>query len=195
MKKLSDQEIINSILLGNVHDFKYIIDRYKDKAFSLLVRMLKNYQDAEEALQDSFLKAYKALPGFKGEAKFSSWFYRIVYNTALTKIASKKSNLQTVDIEFDDNDEPVNDLSSLYDENDTDFSNLSNLKDIIDKLLAKLPAKYNAVISMFYLEEMTLEEISQATGMSITNVKVTLHRARNLLKSIAEKINIKNEIF
>ncbi len=195
MKKLSDQEIINSILKGNTEDFKYIIDRYKDKAFSLLIRMIKNQQDAEEALQDSFLKAYKALPGFKGEAKFSSWFYRIVYNTALTKIANNKTNITTIDIEFDDNDEPVNDLSSLYEDNDMQFSDFTNVGEIINNLLAKLPAKYGAIISMFYLDEMSIEEIASSTGMTVTNVKVTLHRARNLLKNIAEKTNIKNEIY
>ncbi|HOJ38022.1 MAG TPA: RNA polymerase sigma factor [Ignavibacteriales bacterium] len=195
MKKLSDQEIINSILKGNTEDFKYIIDRYKDKAFSLLVRMIKNQQDAEEALQDSFLKAYKALPGFKWESKFSSWFYRIVYNTALTKIANNKTNIETIDIEFDDNDEPVNDLSSLYDDNDMQFSDITNFSEIINNLLAKLPVRYSAVISMFYLDEMSIEEIASSTGMTVTNVKVTLHRARNLLKSIAEKTNIKHEIY
>jgi len=82
MKKLSDQQIIESVRDGNQSDYSIIVDRYKNKAFSLLKRMLKNEQDAEETLQDCFLKAYNSLNNFKGEAKFSTWFYRIVYNTA-----------------------------------------------------------------------------------------------------------------
>ena len=95
MKNLSDQEIIDSVIKGNDSDYSIIIDRYKNKAFSMLNRMLKNEFDAEEVLQDCFLKAYHSLNNFKGEAKFSTWFYRIVYNTALTKLSSKKRKIET----------------------------------------------------------------------------------------------------
>ncbi len=72
MDKFSDQEILDSVIRGNQADYGIIIDRYKNKAFSLLKRMLKNEQDAEETLQDCFLKAYNSLNNFKGEAKFSN---------------------------------------------------------------------------------------------------------------------------
>jgi RNA polymerase sigma-70 factor (ECF subfamily) len=85
MKKLSDQEILDSVIRGNQADYSIIVDRYKNKAFSLLKRMLKNEQDAEETLQDCFLKAYNSLSNFKGEAKFSTWFYRIVILEVLKK--------------------------------------------------------------------------------------------------------------
>jgi len=90
MINITDQEVIESVKKGNQADYSIIVDRYKNKAFSLLRRMLKNDFDAEEVLQDCFLKAYNSLNSFKGESKFSTWFYRIVYNTALTKLSSKK---------------------------------------------------------------------------------------------------------
>ncbi len=195
MKKLSDQEIISSVLKGNDEDFKYLIERYKDRAFSLLKRILRNDMDAEEALQDSFIKAFKSLKSFKGEAKFSSWFYRIVYNTAMTKISNRKTDLKIVDIEFDDNDEPINDLSNLYDENDTEFANLNSTEEFINKLLDMIPIKYSSVLTMFYIDELNIEEIAQSTGMTISNTKVILHRARNLLKNLAEKHNLINELY
>ena len=80
MKNLSDNEIIESIKKGNHSDYSLLIDRYKNKAFSLLKRMLKNEMEAEEVLQDCFLKAFYGLNSFKQEAKFSTWFYRIVFN-------------------------------------------------------------------------------------------------------------------
>jgi RNA polymerase sigma-70 factor (ECF subfamily) len=195
MKKLSDQEIISSVLKGNDEDFKYLIERYKDRAFSLLKRILRNDMDAEEALQDSFIKAFKSLKSFKGEAKFSSWFYRIVYNTAMTKISNRKTDLKIVDIEFDDNDEPINDLSNLYEENDTEFANLNSTEELINKLLDMIPVKYSSVLTMFYIDELNIEEIAQSTGMTISNTKVILHRARNLLKSLVEKHNLINELY
>lgn len=90
MRNLSDQEIIDSVRKGNSSDYSILVNRYKNKAFSMLKRMLKNDFDAEEVLQDCFLKAYKSLVNFKGESKFSTWFYRIVYNSAVTKLSSQK---------------------------------------------------------------------------------------------------------
>ncbi|MCB9247919.1 MAG: hypothetical protein H6613_04915 [Ignavibacteriales bacterium] len=90
MKKLTDIEIIDSVQKGNTNDYTLIIDRYKNKAFSLLVNILKNKMDAEEALQDSFIKAFNSLDSFRRESQFSTWFYKIVYNTGLTIISAKK---------------------------------------------------------------------------------------------------------
>ena len=187
MKKLSDQEIIDSVKLGNQSDYSIIVDRYKDKAFSLLKKMLKNEQDAEESLQDCFLKAYNSLSGFKGEAKFSTWFYRIVYNTALTKLSSKKrkteNEMSSVHEHFD--------LKSDYDYN---ISERKDMSELINELVNKLPEKHSAIINLFYLDEMSCEEISKVLNISLSNVKVMLHRSRNALKDIIIKNDLVEEL-
>ncbi len=187
MKKLSDQEIIDSVKLGNQSDYSIIVDRYKDKAFSLLKKMLKNEQDAEETLQDCFIKAYNSLSGFKGEAKFSTWFYRIVYNTALTKLSSKRrkteNEMSSVDAHFD--------LKSDYDYN---VSERKDMSEFIIELVNKLPEKHSAIISLFYLDEMSCEEISKTLDISLSNVKVMLHRSRNALKDIIIENNLVEEL-
>ena len=187
MKKLSDQEIIDSVKLGNQSDYSIIVDRYKDKAFSLLKKMLKNEQDAEETLQDCFLKAYNSLSGFKGEAKFSTWFYRIVYNTALTKLSSKKrkteNEMSSVHEHFD--------LESDYDYN---VSERKDMSELINELVNKLPEKHSAIINLFYLDEMSCEEISKVLNISLSNVKVMLHRSRNALKDIIIKNDLVEEL-
>jgi len=187
MKNLSDQEIIDSVKLGNQSDYSIIVDRYKDKAFSLLKKMLKNEQDAEETLQDCFIKAYNSLSGFKGEAKFSTWFYRIVYNTALTKLSSKRrkteNEMSSVDEHFD--------LKSDYDYN---VSERKDMSEFIIELVNKLPEKHSAIISLFYLDEMSCEEISIALDISLSNVKVMLHRSRNALKDIIIENNLVEEL-
>ena len=187
MKKLSDQEIIDSVKLGNQSDYSIIVERYKDKAFSLLKKMLKNEQDAEETLQDCFLKAYNSLSGFKGEAKFSTWFYRIVYNTALTKLSSKKrkteNEMSSVHEHFD--------LKSDYDYN---VSERKDMSELINELVNKLPEKHSAIINLFYLDEMSCEEISKVLNISLSNVKVMLHRSRNALKDIIIKNDLVEEL-
>jgi RNA polymerase sigma-70 factor (ECF subfamily) len=187
MKNLSDKEIIESVLKGNSADFVFIIDRYKNKAFSMLKRMLKNNEDAEELLQDCFLKAYNNLKSFKFESKFSTWFYRIVYNTALTKLSGKKRQIENDMTDIDE----LHNIQSKY---LADEFIENDLSDTVRKIVNELPEKNAAIITLFYLEEMTCEEISNVLKITVNNVKVLLHRSRNLLKEIIEKKNLKQEI-
>jgi RNA polymerase sigma-70 factor (ECF subfamily) len=187
MKNLSDLEIVDSVKKGNVSDFSILVDRYKNKAFSLLKRMLKNEMEAEEVLQDCFLKVYKALNNFKQESKFSTWFYRIVYNTALTRLSAKK---RKIEMEMTSVDEHF-DLESDYDYNLTDRKEVS---DFIKSQVEKLPVNYATVINMFYLNEMSCEEISETMGTSVSNVKVILHRSRSALRDIMLKNKYLEEI-
>ena len=187
MKNLTDLEIIESVKRGNQNDYSIIVDRYKNKAFSLVKRMLKNEMDAEEVLQDCFIKAFNSLDSFRNESKFSTWFYRIVYNTTLTKLSSKKrkieSEMSSVDEHFD--------LESKYDYNMTEKDDMS---EFINKMVDELPVNYATVITMFYLNDMTCEEISKALDTSLSNVKVMLHRSRNALKDIVLKNNYTEEL-
>ncbi len=187
MKNLTDVEIIESVKKGNQADYAVLIDRYKNKAFTMLKRMLKNDFDAEEVLMDCFLKAYNSINTFKFESKFSTWFYRIVYNTALTKLSSTKRKIEIEMSSIDD----LHYLESKYLADD--FIKADNSL-LIKKIVNELPPKNAAVISMFYLEELSTEEISDVLQISVTNVKVILHRSRNLLRELIEKKNLAQEI-
>jgi RNA polymerase sigma-70 factor (ECF subfamily) len=187
MKNLSDLEVIESVKKGNVSDYSIIIDRYKNKAFSLLNRMLKNSMEAEEVLQDCFIKAFNSLGGFREEAKFSTWFYRIVYNTALTKLSAKKRKIES---EMSSIDEHINLESKL----NIEGIEQKDIADTLQKLISELPSNYAAVITMFYLEGMSCEEISQAMNLSVSNVKVMLHRSRNALREAIMKKNYLEEL-
>lgn len=187
MKNLTDAEIIESVKKGNTADYSILIDRYKNKAFSMLKRILKNEFDAEEVLMDCFLKAYNNINSFKFESKFSTWFYRIVYNTALTKLSSTKRKIENEMSSVDD----LHYLESKYLADD--FIKEDNLV-LIKKIVNELPLKNAAVVTMFYLEEMSTEEISEVLQISVANVKVILHRSRNLLRKIIEKRNLFQEV-
>jgi RNA polymerase sigma factor (sigma-70 family) len=187
MKDLTDYEIIESVKRGNHSDYALIIDRYKNKAFSLLVRMLKNEMDAEEVLQDCFLKAFKSIGNFRQESKFSTWFYRIVYNTALTRLSAKKRKIE-------------NEMSSIEDhiniKSDYDF-NLTEKKDIsefVQKIIKQLPANFASVINMFYLDNMSCDEIASVMETSVSNIKVMLYRSRNMLRDLLQKSNYIEEL-
>ena len=187
MRNLSDQEIIDSVRKGNDSDYSIIVDRYKNKAFSMLKRMLKNEFDAEEVLQDCFLKVFNSLSSFKGEAKFSTWFYRIVYNTALTKLSSQK---RMTEAEMTSLEDHLN-LESEYRSDEIEKKDVNQL---IHETISKLPERYSAVITMFYLNEMTIEEISEAMQLSVSNIKVMLHRSRNSLRDLILKTKLAEEL-
>ncbi|MDP4173119.1 MAG: RNA polymerase sigma factor [Bacteroidota bacterium] len=180
MKNLSDIEIIESVKRGNQADFSLLVDRYKERAYSLLRRMLKNDFDAQEVLQDCFLKAYRSLDSFRQDAKFSTWFYRIVYNSALTFLSSKRRKEENEMTSLED----VLELKSY----DTQiYAESENAAQFINKMVEKLPEKYSAIINMFYMDDMSLDDISKITGLSIVNIKVILHRSRNALRELILK--------
>jgi RNA polymerase sigma factor (sigma-70 family) len=187
MKHLSDIEIIDSINRGNVSDYSLLINRYKDRAFSLLKRLLKNEMDAEEALQDSFLKAYNSLKSFRRDSKFSTWLYKIVYNTGLTALSSKKRKIEqemtSIDDEFD--------LGSYDNEI---YSTAANARQYILNMVDKLPVRGALVVILFYMDGLSLSEISQVMGTSLVNTKVLLHRSRNSLKDLLLKHNYQEEM-
>jgi len=179
MKDISDIDIIESVKRGNQADFALLINRYKNKAFSLLCRMLKNEMEAEEVLQDCFLKTYNSLGSFKQEAKFSTWFYRIVYNTALTRLNIKKRKIET---EMESISEEL-EVKSDYDFNVTERKDFS---EFINNIVQDLPPKYASVINMFYLNEMSCEEIAEVMNLTLSNVKLLLYRSRNALRELLE---------
>lgn len=187
MKGVSDQEVIESVKKGNHSDYAILIDRYKNKAFSMLTRILKNRMEAEEVLQDCFMKAFKGLNNFKGESKFSTWFYRIVYNSALSRISvqKRKTEMEMTSVE------EYHDLISDDEYNVTERSDISVY---LKKMINKLPVNYASVISMFYLENLSCEEIGDVMGISVNNVKVMLHRSRSALKDILIKNNYTGEL-
>jgi len=187
MKNLSDIEIIESVKRGNQADFSLLINRYKDRAFSLLKRMLKNSMDAEEVLQDSFLKTYNSLNSFRQDAKFSTWFYRIVYNSALTALASKKRQIE----------KEMSSIEDHYDLGEYDneiYSSTENAEQYVLKLVDKLPARHALVLILFYIDGMPINDISKVMDLSLVNVKVLLHRSRKSLRDLLLKHNYQEEM-
>ncbi len=124
---------------------------------------------------------------FKGEAKFSTWFYRIVYNTALTKLSSQKrkteSEMTSVEDHFN--------LESEYSSNEIEKTDMN---EFIHELIGKLPERYSAIITMFYLNEMSVDEISEVMGITVSNVKVMLHRSRNALRDLILNSRLAEEL-
>lgn len=177
----NDQHYINKVLQGDANSFAVLVDRYKDMVFSLVIKMTKNKEEAEEVSQDTFIKAFQNLQKFKGESKFSTWLYRIAYRTCLDAIKKDKKHRNTYEV----NEVTMQHIKST----DTVLQQLERTEraEVMKACLNQLPMEEKSILWMFYFDELSLKEIIEVTNMSEANLKVKLHRARKRLLGIVKE--------
>jgi len=167
-----DQFYISRILQGDSSSFAALVDKHKEMVFTIAVKIVRNQQDAEEVAQDVFVKAFHALATFKGDAKFSTWLYRIAYNTAISATRKKKPVFTLIDDKMIDN-YTTDQVMQMVNERSE-----SEQIEVMNRLMDDLPEEENLLLTLFYKKEKTIEEISGITGLSESNVKVKLYRIR-----------------
>lgn len=183
MKESLVHTYISEVISGNTASFEHLVDGFKDMVYSVCIKITSEHELAEEVAQDVFIKAYQGLSKFKGDSKFSTWLYQIAYFTALNAVRKKK-------IEISDLIEVSNHQA---DENCADHLEAEERKALIQEALTHLKPDERGVITLYYLEELSIEEVSKITRLSISNVKVKVHRTRKKLYGILEQI-LKKEL-
>ncbi len=169
---------IKQVLKGDSSAFTYFVDTYQDMAITIAYRICGNKQDAEDIVQNAYVKAFHNLHTFRTDSKFSTWFYRIVYNTALTHIGSSGFNTQFVDYQYIDTESSFSDWDTL------ERINEQEQKAAITETLEKMPKDESLLLTLYYLEENSVKDIVQITGLGESNIKVKLHRARKRFADI-----------
>jgi RNA polymerase sigma factor (sigma-70 family) len=177
-----DESYIQNILTGDIQAFRYLVNKYKDRAFNLSRSIVISDLDAEEAIQDAFIQAYCNLSKFKARASFSTWFYRIVVNESLKK--NKKKKLQYIPIDEVSRKDTIPDIRTEA----IEHLHQEEQKEIINEVLEKLKETECLLLKLHYLEEKKMDEISEITGLTLSNCKVILYRARKNFAEIYEKI-------
>lgn len=190
----TELNIIKRIRNGDINAFEEIAEKYKNRAMTLTYRILKNHQDAEDSLQEAFIKTYTALTEkqFKERAKFSTYFYRIVYNTAIDHYKKlKHRNFSEVSIEKDDPEQHDFELKIDYDAFDsgTVFKTERDVLDgeiqnLINTYIEQIPEKYSVILTMFYINDLSHDEISELLKLPLGTVKNRIFRAKEKLKEI-----------
>lgn len=175
---MNEKQLIGKILKGDTSAFGYFVDTYQDMAVTIAFRICRNRQDAEDVVQEAFVKAFHNLHAFKNSSKFSTWFYRIVYNTALTLVRSSQYNTELVDYQQIDINDSFSDMDTAAQINENERSRLLGMA------MRKLPPDESAILTLFYMEDHPIKEIVKITGLSESNVKVKLHRGRKRLSEI-----------
>jgi len=167
--------IIQRILAGDSRAYAELVCHYQRMVYTVCYRVLRNTEDAEEATQDSFVKAYQHLAGFGGNAKFSTWLYSIAYRTAISQGRKRRKEETSVD-ELPHHPASAPDTTGHRNE----------LRQLLDSALARLDPEDASILSFYHLSELSVEEIVTITGLGASNVKVRLHRARKKLLDVIQ---------
>ncbi|QKG78772.1 RNA polymerase sigma factor [Tenuifilum thalassicum] len=165
----------------DINDFNQIFKRFQNMVYTIALRCTKNHDDALEIAQDVFLTVYQKYDDFRGDSKLSTWIYRIAVNKSLMHVRGRKY---------------FSDLNDLPNE-DYDFSTIENaieqLKEqdrklFVGKALSRLEPGYSVPLTLYYFEDLSVDEIAEIEQLSVSNVKVRLHRGRALLYAELEKM-------
>lgn len=178
--KTDELPIILRIVGGKTEEFAYFLDTYGQQVFTLIARMVGSEEDAQELTQDTFLKAYQHLDSFNGGSSFSTWIYRIAYNTALSALRKKPSEV----LAFDDK------MWASLSDTEIDDSLDSEEEATIERLhhaIGQLSPEEQAIITLFYEEDKPISELAVILKQSENNIKVKLHRLRKKLYVIMKE--------
>jgi RNA polymerase sigma factor (sigma-70 family) len=181
MTIINNQYYINQIIEGNSNAFAVLVDHYKDLVFTLAYKMVKNREEAEEISQDTFIKIFKSLNKFKGESKFSTWVYKITYNTCLDRLKKNKKENSVVYIE-DFSEHQVKAIETVFDTIDEKERNQR-----IQDCLLLLPSEDAFLLTLYYFDDQSIEEIAKVVDSNANNIKVKLFRSRKKMASILKE--------
>ncbi|MDY6322656.1 MAG: sigma-70 family RNA polymerase sigma factor [Succinivibrio sp.] len=183
----SDEELVRRVQAGKTDAYNILVVRYQHKVISIAQKFVSDYADASDIAQEAFIKAFRALPNFRGESSFYTWLYRIVTNAAKSFLESSQKQRSQVDVD----DEVF--ASSKLPESLTDVQTpdrimeSEELKQVILKAVSELPAELREAFTLREVEEMSYEEIAAKAGVPIGTVRSRIFRARQSIESRMEQ--------
>ncbi len=178
---LSDETLIQQALAGRQSACAMLVKRYEKYVFTLALRFVKNREDAHEVAQDCFLRMFRYMADFRGDCKFTTWLYKIVYSTSLNHLRKQRPDI----LSLDDDERPV----PIKDEGSPDASaelERSDRNASLHQAIEMLSHDDAGIITLFYLYEQSLEEICQVMDLTMSNAKTKLCRARQRLKNVLD---------
>jgi RNA polymerase sigma-70 factor, ECF subfamily len=180
---MTETEAIESCQRGDMAGLHLLYEMHRSKVFNLSWRMLGSSHDAEDVLQEIFIKVFDRIKNYRGESAFSSWLYRMTANHCLDRLRRRKV-LSFLGFES---------VPELEDKRAKDKALNLGLSPVIMKALEKLPEKQKACLLMREMEEMTYEDIAHVLRLSLGSVKSNIHRAKVLLKGYLEKAGLSSD--
>jgi RNA polymerase sigma factor (sigma-70 family) len=172
-----EDELLKKAALGDRAGIAYLVNTYKDFAFTIALGIVSNREDAEEVVQDSFVKAFASLGKFKNTAKFSTWLYKIIYNTSITKIQYRKPSPVSFDTPY------APDFPDLTENRSWESLIAAERTKYVTLLLDSLAAEDRVIITLYYIGEKSIGEICDILGTNKSAIKMRLLRGRKQLET------------
>ena len=177
----ADVEVVRRCLKGDERAFAILVSRYSGLLYRLSWRMLRNDEEARDAVQETFLRIHRALSTYDQRRKFSTWIMRITANLCIDRIRRRRMKTLSIDVGEDEEDRVPVVLVDGRPTPDARYGHLA-LRETLDRLVARLPPIYRAVVELRYKQELAYEEIAEVLGIPLGTVKARLHRAHRQLK-------------
>ena len=175
----TDEHVVERVLAGETALYEIVMRRYNQRLYRVVISILRDRDEAEDVLQDAYVRAYQHLSQFEGRASFSTWLTRIAVHEALARLRSRSRMLQ-LGTETDEEDIPVDSMPVSVDPEET--ASRAELARLLEHSLMNLPEQYRTVLMLRDVEELSTSETAEALGLTEENVKVRLHRGRSLLR-------------
>jgi RNA polymerase sigma-70 factor (ECF subfamily) len=178
-----EAQIIASVLAGNTHEFHDLIRPHERSVYIMALSLLHNEADAEDAAQEAFLKAFRNLANFRGEAKFSTWLVSITLNEARSRLRSRKNvKMESLDDPPEGQGQISPALLRDWREIPSEALERKEVRHLLQQAITDLPLIYRQVFLLRDVEELSVNESAEALGITVASVKVRLHRARIMLQ-------------
>ncbi len=181
--EFSEAELIAAAQAGQQHAYAEIVERYSGTIYNLALRLMNDPQEAEDVLQETFISAFRALNRFEGRSQLGTWLYRIAYNAAMMRLRKRRVPIESLDETWETAD------GEFVPRQLVDWTTVpdrmllgSELRAVLDAALATLPGSLRSVFVLRDIEGLSTAETAEALGLTETNTKVRLHRARLALR-------------
>jgi len=187
-KALEDFDLIDKAIIDKDQQaFASLMDRYRKPVYHMILKMVRNVDDAEDLTIEAFAKAFKNLHRFKKDYTFSTWLFRIATNNSIDFIRKKKLETMSLDTSFtDDSGEAVSIDVQDKGLNPQEETIKSQKIELIQMFVTRLPAKYQRLVRLRYFDELSYEEIAEELEAPLGTVKAQLHRARELMYDLVK---------
>lgn len=188
IQALPDLELVSQAKQGRLESFNELVSRHSRKIFRLTQHITGNREDAEDALQETFLKAFSRLEQFQGDSQFYTWLVRIAVNESLMKLRKRKaSETVSFDAPIETEDDFLPREHAAWDENPEQKYARQELRDILDRAINSLPPLFRTVLVLRDIDQLSTEETAHALNLSVPAVKSRLLRARLQLREKLSK--------
>jgi len=173
-----EQLSIQQVLAGDKQAYAHIINKYKNQLYATILRMTKNPQDAQDLVQDAFIKVYRNLDKYDASGSFSSWLYRVAINHCMDEFRKKRYSMTQIEI----------DEERVVEPNHPELVFLKKEKSRqLERLIATLPEDERLIILLRYVNEISYEEISEVMGVPLATVRNKLHRAKKKMRETVKR--------